>query len=67
MAVNLLFIFFNLRYGKQKITRERALKIARVPCHKKYRQLLEVPYILLAFAKTDCCCAPEDYRNDDFS
>ena len=67
MAVNLSFIFFNLRHGKQKIMRERVLKITHVPCHKKYRQPLEVPCILLAFAKTDCCCAPEDNRDDEFS
>lgn len=65
MAVNLLFILVNLRHGKQKMTRKRRLKIARVPCHKKYRQSLEVPYILLAFPKTDKYCAPEDNRRDE--
>lgn len=67
MAVNLMFIFFNLRHGKQTMTRKRRIKIARVPFHKKYRQSLEVPYILLGYHKTDAYCAPEDNRNDDLS
>lgn len=39
------------------MTRKRRLKIARVPFHKKYRQSLEVPYILLGYHKTDAYCA----------